>query len=139
MGNLKSLEDVSASALPAKVLVLLSKYAQALRKSSGLIIKLSSLSVFKHVHRTKEDANKAVLNVLYEELLEEVNKHLAMGTMYTNETKSLMQKRAKRVARSEMILRKPPIANSKESSDPLPVMQSCERETKLSAYSDYSY
>ena len=50
MRKLKNLEEVNAAALPAKVLVLLSKYANALRKHNGLILKLSSLNVFRNVH-----------------------------------------------------------------------------------------
>ncbi|MFT4634337.1 MAG: hypothetical protein ACI854_000338 [Arenicella sp.] len=50
MARLISLKEVSETVQPAKVLVLLSKYAQAVGTCTGLMIKISSLNVFKHVH-----------------------------------------------------------------------------------------
>lgn len=84
MRKLKNLEEVNASALPAKVLVLLSKYANALRKHNGLILKLSSLNVFRNVHKTSCRAKHPEVHEVYQELLDEVRVHLKKGTMYTN-------------------------------------------------------
>jgi len=69
MGKLISLEEVNASVLPAKVLVLLSKYAQAMRKHTGLVIKISSLNVFKHVHNTNKLTDHLQIRKLHRELL----------------------------------------------------------------------
>lgn len=84
MGKLISLEEVNASVLPAKVLVLLSKYAQAMRKHTGLVIKISSLNVFKHVHNTNKLTDHLQIRQLHRELLLEVNSHLRAGTMQTD-------------------------------------------------------
>ena len=84
MGKLVSLEEVNASVLPAKVLVLLSKYAQAMRKHTGLVIKISSLNVFKHVHNTNKLTDHLEIRRLHRDLLVEVNEHLREGTMQTN-------------------------------------------------------
>lgn len=89
MGKLVSLNEVNASVLPAKVLVLLSKYAQAMRKHTGLVIKISSLNVFKHVHNTNKLTGHLQVRQLHRELLLEVNGHLREGTMQTNKQREL--------------------------------------------------
>jgi hypothetical protein len=89
MGNLISLEEVNASVLPAKVLVLLSKYARAMRKYTGLVIKISSMNVFKHVHNTNKLTSHLTIRKLHRELLLEVNRHLDAGTMQTNQQREL--------------------------------------------------
>ena len=89
MGKLISLEEVNASVLPAKVLVLLSKYAQAMRKHTGLVIKISSLNVFKHVHNTNKLTGHLQIRQLHRELLLEVNSHLRAGTMQTDRQREL--------------------------------------------------
>jgi len=89
MGKLVSLEEVNASVLPAKVLVLLSKYAQAMRKHTGLVIKISSLNVFKHVHNTNKLTDHLQIRKLHRDLLIEVNSHLRAGTMQTNQQREL--------------------------------------------------
>ena len=83
MGKLVSLEEVSASTLPAKVLVLLSKYSKAMRKHTGVVIKISSLNVFSHVHNTNKLSNHLQTQQIHHELLLEVNRHLDAGTMQT--------------------------------------------------------
>ena len=95
MGQITSLKNVNALALPAKVLVLLSKYAQALRAHNGTVLKLSSLRVFKHIHTTCMKANDQTLIHIYVELLREVNIHLEAGTMYTNDVKKELLKNKK--------------------------------------------
>ena len=90
MGKIKSLEDVNALALPAKVLVLLSKYAQTLRETNGIVIKLSSLRIFVHVHATCTNANTPRLTVIYNQLLQEVNEYIEAGVMFTNEEKAML-------------------------------------------------
>jgi len=89
MGKLVSLDEVNASVLPAKVLVLLSKYAQAMRKHTGLVIKISSLNVFKHVHNTNKLTDHLQIKQLHRDLILEVNKHLRAGTMQTNQDREL--------------------------------------------------
>jgi len=89
MKRLKSLEDVNALALPAKVLVLLSKYAKELRMKNGTVIKLSSLRIFLHVHQTCLKANDTRLNIIYHQLLDEVNDQIENGIMFTNEEKNM--------------------------------------------------
>ena len=100
MKKLTSLEDVNALALPAKVLVLLSKYAQTLKSSNGTIIKLSSLRVFMHVHQTCVKANDAGLNIIYHQMLDEVNQHINAGTMFTNKEKKMLLKESKNKQRT---------------------------------------
>jgi len=95
MNKIKSLEDVNALALPAKVLVLLSKYAKELRAKNGTVIKLSSLRIFFHVHQTCLKAKDTRLNIIYYQLLDEVNKHIEAGTMFTNEEKNMRLKQSK--------------------------------------------
>lgn len=85
MGKLISLDEVNASVLPAKVLVLLSKYAQSMRKHTGLVIKISSMNVFKHVHNTNKLTEHPEVRRLHRELLIEVNHHLMEGNMQTNQ------------------------------------------------------
>jgi len=90
MNKIKSLENVNALALPAKVLVLLSKYAKELKSVNGTVIKLSSLRVFLHVHQTCVQARNTKLNTIYHELLAEVNIHINAGTMFTNKDKKML-------------------------------------------------
>lgn len=87
MGNLTNLKEVSASVLPARVLVLLSKYAQALRVHNGMVLKISSVNVFKNIYRTYPLARHPAIKRIHAELLAEVNMHLEQGTMHTNESK----------------------------------------------------
>lgn len=89
MGKLVNLDEVNASVLPAKVLVLLSKYAQAMRKHTGLVIKISSLNVFKHVHNTNKLTDHLQIKQLHRDLIIEVNRHLRGGTMQTNQDREL--------------------------------------------------
>jgi len=96
VSKLSSLENVNALALPAKVLVLLSKYAKSLRAHNGTVLKLSSLRVFRHIHVTCMKASSPKLNEIYSELLEEVDLHIKAGTMYTNDAKDLMLKKQKK-------------------------------------------
>lgn len=84
MDKLVSLEEVDASVLPAKVLVLLSKYSQAVRKHTGLVIKISSLNIFQHIHNTQKLTDHLRVQQRHQELLIEVNSHLRAGTMRTH-------------------------------------------------------
>lgn len=92
MGKIESLDKVSAAVLPAKVLVLLSKYAQTMRKHTGLVIKISSMNVFKHVHNTHKLTQHPEVIALHRTLLSEVNKHLSEGTMQTVDQRTLANK-----------------------------------------------
>lgn len=100
MKKIKNLEDINALALPAKVLVLLSKYAKALKSSNGMVIKLSSLKVFYYVHQTCIQARNSQLNSIYHELLTEVNLHIDAGTMFTNKEKKMLLGRNKNKERT---------------------------------------
>jgi len=99
MGNLVSLDLVNASVLPARVMVLLSKYAQAARKHTGLIVKISSINVFKHVHNTSKLTENLEVRRLHRDLLIEVNMHLRAGTMQTFEQRETENKAPYPVAR----------------------------------------
>lgn len=92
MGKIESLDKVSAAVLPAKVLVLLSKYAQTMRKHTGLVIKISSMNVFKHVHNTHKLTQHPEVIALHSTLLSEVNKHLMEGTMQTVDQRAMANK-----------------------------------------------
>lgn len=89
MGKLISLNEVNATILPGRVLVLLSKYAQELRKHTGLVIKVSSMNVFKHVDNTSKFTESPVIHKLHKQLLIEVNKQLASGSMQTHAQRQL--------------------------------------------------
>ena len=89
MGTLISLNEVNATVLPGRVLVLLSKYAQELRKHTGLVIKVSSMNVFKHVDKTRRFTESSHIHKVYKELLIEVNQQLALGSMQTHAQRQL--------------------------------------------------
>lgn len=84
MGKLINLSEVSPDLLPGPVLVLLSKYSQALHKHDGIIIKVSSMNVFKHVEQTGKDTKNPIVFKLYRRLLIEVNKQLNLRRMQTH-------------------------------------------------------
>jgi len=78
-----SLKEVSASMLPAAVLVLLSQYSLAVRKHTGLVIKISSANVFLHIHNTNKLTDHPEVRRLHQELLGAVTRHISAGTMQT--------------------------------------------------------
>ncbi|RBP48360.1 hypothetical protein DFR28_10889 [Arenicella xantha] len=100
MGKLENLDEVSAAVLPAKVLVLLSKYAQTMRKHTGLVIKISSMNVFKHVHNTHKLTQHPEVTALHKALLNEVSQHLADGTMQTVSQRLSANPKARKSANS---------------------------------------
>ncbi len=81
MKKVKNLYAVKANVLPARVMVLLSKYAQIIKEHEGVVIQLSSLNVFKHVHASYIRSNHQDVHRCYKVLLSEVNRHLAEGNM----------------------------------------------------------
>lgn len=81
MKKVKNLYGVKATVLPARVMVLLSKYSQAVKEFEGVIIQLSSLNVFKHVHNSYTRSKHPAVHKCYKYLLHEVNNHLADGNM----------------------------------------------------------
>ncbi len=81
MKKVKNLYGVKATVLPAKVMVLLSKYAQAIKEFEGVVIQLSSLNVFKHVHNSYTRSKHPAVHKCYKYLLREVNMHLQEGNM----------------------------------------------------------
>lgn len=89
MGKLISLNEVNATILPGRVLVLLSKYAQELRKHTGLVIKVSSMNVFRHVDNTRKFTENPVIHKIHKQMLIEVNKQLATGSMQTHAQRQL--------------------------------------------------
>ena len=82
--KLKSLYNVKAKVLPPRVMVLLSKFAKAIKDEDGVTIKLSSLNVFKHIHNSYVISTSAEVEYCYIELAKEVNEHLENGTMETH-------------------------------------------------------
>lgn len=80
--NLQSLEKVDATTLPAKVLVLLSKYAIALKNHNGTVIQLSSLNVFRHVHHTSLLCKDPIAQKIHRQLMVQVCSHIKLGSMY---------------------------------------------------------
>ena len=140
--QLDSLDEVNASALPANVLVLLSKYANALRKHNGLILKLSSMNIFRHVHSTNKVSKHDSVHIAYEELLSEVRQQVKAGSMYTNAHKRFKDKRAKRhysaVRPSRSASVKQRAASNLQSSVKTHghIMGSKELEPRLSAFAD---
>lgn len=73
MDYFKSLEAVDIKVLSPKVLVLLSKYARALRKHNGMVLKLNTENVFRDVHKSSMLAGDVTLQNIYSEILTEVN------------------------------------------------------------------
>ena len=84
MKKVKNLYGVKATVLPAKVMVLLSKYSQAVKEYEGAVIQLSSLNVFKHVHNSYARSTHPAVRRCYRYLLKEVNNHLQEGNMSTS-------------------------------------------------------
>lgn len=104
MGKLISLTEVNATLLPGQVLVLLSKYAQTLQTHTGLVIKVSSMNVFKHVDNTCKFTENPHIHKIHKELLIEVNKHLAAGTMQTHSQRQLNDETKKNMQKSDPYL-----------------------------------
>ena len=86
--KLKSLYNVEAKVLPPRVMVLLSKFAKAIKNADGVTIKLSSLNVFKHIHNSYVISTSAEVEYCYIELAKEVNEHLENGSMECHASKS---------------------------------------------------
>lgn len=81
MKKVKNLYGVKATVLPAKVMVMLSKYSQAIKEYEGAVIQLSSLNVFKHVHNSYARSRHPAVRRCYKYLLREVNHQLEEGNM----------------------------------------------------------
>jgi len=56
-------------------------YSQAVKEFEGVVIQLSSLNVFKHVHNSYTRSKHPAVHKCYNYLLREVNIHLAEGNM----------------------------------------------------------
>ncbi len=81
MEMVENLYHVKATVLPAKIMVLLSKYALIIKEAEGIVINLSSLNVFKHVHNSYMKSSHPAVKKCYGYLLLEVNKNLVQGHM----------------------------------------------------------
>jgi len=81
MERVNNLSGVKANAFPSSVLVLLSKYATVVKDADGVVIQLSSLNVFKHVHNSYLNTRSSSVKRYYRLLLREVNQHIAEGNM----------------------------------------------------------
>ncbi|GAA6137587.1 hypothetical protein NBRC116583_13340 [Arenicella sp. 4NH20-0111] len=81
MKKIRNLYSAKATVLPARVMVLLSKYSQAVKEHEGVVIQLSSLNVFKHVHASYARSRHPAVHKSYKMLLNEVNLHLSEGNM----------------------------------------------------------
>ena len=77
----KNLYTVKARVLPSTVMVLLSKFAQAVKEEDGSTMQLSSNNVFKHVYNYYSSSKSSKVKAYYRCLLKEVNHHLEQGTM----------------------------------------------------------
>ena len=88
MNKLLSLQHIKSSALPTKIIVLMSKYAKALKSSNGTVIKLSSLNAFNDIHSSCIAANDEDLNSIYRQLLEQVNIHIETGLIFKDKFSS---------------------------------------------------
>ena len=53
-----------------------------------------------HVHHTCVKANDAGLNIIYHQMLDEVNKHINAGTMFTNKEKKMLLRKDKNKQRT---------------------------------------
>jgi len=91
--QLENLEKIDASVLPAKILVLLSKYAKALKDHNDTIIQLSSVSVFKQIHQTSLLCEDPLVQKIHRQLLVQVNSHIKLGTMYLVGQKAMEERR----------------------------------------------
>ena len=87
MKKLTNLKNVNALALPAKILVAMSKYARTLEETNGDVIRLSSLNVFNDIHSTCLKAKDQSLNKQYYEILDLANMYIESGVMFTNQKK----------------------------------------------------
>jgi len=77
MKVITSTENLELGVLPAKVLLLLSKYAHELKRHNGFILKLSSQHVMRDLHYANALCDSAQLNSIYDEIVLEVNIYLA--------------------------------------------------------------
>jgi len=64
------------------------------------------LRIFFHVHQTCLKAKDTQLNIIYHQLLDEVNSHIDVGTMFTNEEKSLRLDKNKEKKTNNRLLKK---------------------------------
>ena len=87
MQVLTSLKDVSLGVLSPRAMVLLARYAQRLKKYSGIVLKLNAKTILNDVHSANSLIDKPDLQQLYEEILLEVNIQLANeeGRLVVNE------------------------------------------------------
>ena len=81
MERLNNLSGVRANAIPSSVLVLLSKYATVVKDADGIVIQLSSMNVFKHVHNSYLNSRSSSVKRYYRLLLREVNQQISEGNM----------------------------------------------------------
>ena len=81
MELMTNLYGVKATVLPASVLVLLAKYSKAIKETDGVVIQLSSLNVFKHVHNSYARSQSSLVKKHYKLLLKDVNRHIKDGNM----------------------------------------------------------
>lgn len=88
MKKIRNLYSAKATVLPARVMVLLSKYSQSVKEHEGVVIQLSSLNVFKHVHASFARSKHPAVHKSYKALLNEVNIHLLEGNMVADSNES---------------------------------------------------
>jgi len=85
LNRITSLKDISAAMLPARILVLLSKYVVLVREHDDVIIQTSSVNVFAHIDNANKQTRHPEVRLAYYILLRRVNQCLQDGTMRTNE------------------------------------------------------
>ncbi len=73
MQKVKNLGDLRVDILPPKVVMLLSKYAYRLRKTSDITIKMSSKTVFKELEEINSEVDDEVLEGIYQQIEAELS------------------------------------------------------------------
>lgn len=73
MQKVKNLGDLRVDILPPKVVMLLSKYAYRLRKTSDITIKMSSKTVFKELEEINSEVDDEVLEEIYQQIEAELS------------------------------------------------------------------
>lgn len=88
--EVSSLDQVDAGTLPAKILVLLSKFAIAIKEHNGLVIQLNSLDVFKQAEQANQLCEDPLVQKLYRQLLVQTRSYIRLEEMYTVDQKLLL-------------------------------------------------
>lgn len=87
-----SLDKVNVKVLPPKAITLLSQYAYYIKKYNGTVIKLASKTVLKDIHTASVQVDNDILNDIYQQIENEINKHLySKQVIYTTQDNKLVK------------------------------------------------